>query len=342
MKQRLWRLAVVSLLIGGATCNREAQDSGKPRIAFVTNGVAAFWMIAQTGVQRAGRDFDADVSVHMPAEGISDQKRIVQDLLTMGVDGIAISPIDPANQADLINEAARSAKVVTHDSDAPDTDRLVYIGIDNYQAGRLCGQLVNEAIPDGGKIMILVGRMEQDNARRRRQGLLDEILGRPSDPDRYDPPGRVLRNEKYAIMGTLTDQFDRAKAKANAGRCHVAVSGSGSPGGLVCLQSAAHSGGGSPGGPGRGDRGGRIRRGRSDPPGYSGWSHVRNRRPGPLRLWLRVGSSSGCAGKRRSNRHSPGRISWTSRPDRSGVTASPSSGPISSPNSLPTQHNRKH
>jgi len=140
----------------------------------------------------------------------------VQDLLTMGVDGIAISPIDPANQGDLINEAARSAKVVTHDSDAPDTDRLVYIGIDNYQAGRLCGQLVKEAIPDGGKIMILVGRMEQDNARRRRQGLLDEILGRPSDPDRYDPPGRVLRNEKYAIMGTLTDQFDRAKAKANA------------------------------------------------------------------------------------------------------------------------------
>ena len=216
MKQRLWRLAVVSLLIAGAACIREAQDSGKPRIAFVTNGVAAFWTIARTGVERAGRDFDADVSVHMPAEGISDQKRIVQDLLTVGVDGIAISPIDPANQADLINEAARSARVVTHDSDAPGTDRLVYIGTDNYQAGRLCGQLVKEAIPDGGEIIVLVGRLEQDNARRRRQGLLDEILDRSHNPERYDPPGPVLRNEKYAIMGTLTDQFDRAKAKANA------------------------------------------------------------------------------------------------------------------------------
>ena len=40
MKQRVWRLAVVSLLIGGVTCSREAEDSGKPRIAFVTNGVA--------------------------------------------------------------------------------------------------------------------------------------------------------------------------------------------------------------------------------------------------------------------------------------------------------------
>ena len=207
---------MVSLLVTGVTCNRKVQDSGKPRIAFVTNGVAAFWTIAQTGVQHAGRDFDAEVSVHMPAEGISDQKRIVQDLLTLGVDGIAISPIDPANQVELINEAAKYARVVTHDSDAPGTDRLCYIGMDNYQAGRLCGQLVKEALPEGGKIMILVGRLEQDNARRRRQGLLDEILDRSHDPQRYDPPGPVLRNEKYAIMGTLTDQFDRAKAKANA------------------------------------------------------------------------------------------------------------------------------
>ena len=216
MKSRLWSLAVVSLLVMEVTCNRAARDPGKPRIAYVTNGVAAFWTIAQTGVHHAGRDFDVDVSVHMPAEGISDQKRIVEDLLTVGVDGIAISPIDPANQIDLINEAARYAQVVTHDSDAPGTDRLCYIGMDNYQAGRLCGQLVKEALPEGGKIMILVGRLEQDNARRRRQGLLDEILGRSHDPERYDPPGQVLENEKYSIMGTLTDQFDRAKAKANA------------------------------------------------------------------------------------------------------------------------------
>ena len=216
MKRRLWRFAVISLLVTGVTCNREARDPEKPRIAYVTNGVAAFWTIAQTGVHHAGRDVDVDVSVHMPAEGISDQKRMVEDLLTVGVDGIAISPIDPANQIDLINEAARYAQVVTHDSDALGTDRLCYIGMDNYQAGRLCGQLLKEALPEGGKIMILVGRLEQDNARRRRQGLLDEILGRSHDPERYDPPGQVLENEKYSIMGTLTDQFDRAKAKANA------------------------------------------------------------------------------------------------------------------------------
>ena len=216
MKRQLLKLTVLVLLIAGMGCGGKPRDSGKPRIAYVTNGVASFWTIARTGAHHAGRDLGADVSVHMPAEGISDQKRIVQDLLTVGVDGIAISPIDPANQADLINEAARDTLVITHDSDAPGTQRLCYIGMDNYQAGRLCGQLVQEAIPEGGKIVLLIGRLEQDNARRRRQGVIDEILGRSFDPARYDSPGQILENEKYSIVGTLTDQFDRSKAKANA------------------------------------------------------------------------------------------------------------------------------
>jgi len=64
--------------------------------------------------------------------------------------------------------------------------------------------------------MILVGRMEQDNARRRRQGVIDEVLGRSHDPSRFDPPGSPISGNGYTILGTLTDQFDRAKAKANA------------------------------------------------------------------------------------------------------------------------------
>lgn len=207
---------LIFLTTVGTNCRTQTQFPPKTRIAFVTNGVASFWTIAEKGARHAGNEFDVAVSVHMPAEGIADQKRIVQDLLTVGVDGIAISPIDPTNQSGLINEAARSSLVVTHDSDAPGTSRLCYIGMDNYRAGRLCGQLLKEALPQGGKIMILVGRLEQDNARRRRQGFIDEVLDRSYDPGRHDSPGQILENEKYVVVGTLTDQFDRAKAKANA------------------------------------------------------------------------------------------------------------------------------
>jgi ribose transport system substrate-binding protein len=91
----------------------------------------------------------------------------------------------------------------------------MYIGTDNYDAGRLCGKLVKEAMPDGGSVYVFVGRIEPDNARRRRQGLIDELMGRSHDPSRYDPPGEVVKGDKYSVLGTLTDQFDRAKAKAN-------------------------------------------------------------------------------------------------------------------------------
>src|SRR3954462_14350415 len=188
----------------------------KPRVAYVTNGIASFWVIAKAGVKAGGEKYGAIATVYMPAEGIADQKRIIEDLLTRGVDGIAISPIDPANQSDLINQACEVTKVITHDSDAPGTKRLCYIGMDNYIAGRMCGKLVKEAMPEGGSVMILIGRLEQDNARRRRQGVIDELLDREPDPSRYDAPGERLKGAKYSIVGTMTDHFDRAKGKANA------------------------------------------------------------------------------------------------------------------------------
>ena len=191
-------------------------SSGRRKIAFVSNGVASFWTIAAAGVKAAGEKAGVDTETLMPVEGISDQKRIIEDLLTRGIDGIAVSPIDPVNQTELLNRAAKRAALVTADSDAPASDRAVYIGMDNYQAGRLCGDLVREAMPKGGTVMLFIGRLEQDNSKRRRQGVIDAILGRPSNPGNFDPPSGVIEGNGFKILGTLTDQFDRAKGKANA------------------------------------------------------------------------------------------------------------------------------
>jgi ribose transport system substrate-binding protein len=189
-------------------------SASRPRLAYVTNGVDPFWVIAEKGATDAAKKFNADVQVIMP-DGANDQKQKVEDVLTRGIDGIAISPIDAKNQTPQINEAAKRTKVITHDSDAPESDRLLYIGMDNYKAGRMCGKLVKEAIPNGGKVAIFVGRLEQDNARLRRQGTIDELLDRTDDSSRFDPPDAELKGAKYTIVGTRTDQFDRAQAKSN-------------------------------------------------------------------------------------------------------------------------------
>jgi ribose transport system substrate-binding protein len=91
----------------------------------------------------------------------------------------------------------------------------MYIGVDNYTAGRMCGQLVKEAVPQGGKVAIFVGRLGQDNARLRRQGVIDELMDRPADKRGDDPAGEAVKGDKYTVLGTWTDDFDRARAKSN-------------------------------------------------------------------------------------------------------------------------------
>jgi ribose transport system substrate-binding protein len=64
--------------------------------------------------------------------------------------------------------------------------------------------------------MLFVGRLTQENAKLRRQGLIDEILDRQRDPKRFDDPDTSLTNGKYTIVKTWIDQFDREKAKSYA------------------------------------------------------------------------------------------------------------------------------
>lgn len=216
-----WAALIIGCSSGGSEQAAPGESGGgdadRPNVAFVTNQIASFWNIAEVGALDAGKDFDVDVNVLMPAVATAvEQKRIVEDLLTGGVQGIAISPIDADNQVELLNQWGAKVPLITHDSDAPGSGRLMYIGMDNYNAGRMCGELVKLALPDGGEVMLTIGRLEQDNSKRRRQGVIDVLIGRDEMPDEYDPTGEVIAAGGYTILDTLTDQGDAVLAKQKA------------------------------------------------------------------------------------------------------------------------------
>jgi len=214
---------VISFLCAalGVACATAAQEgpapaTKKPKLAFVTNCVAEFWTIATFGVEAAKKDFDVDATVLMPPKNtVTEQKQFLEDLLAKGVDGIALSPIDPGNMTALLDKVGQSTLLITHDSDAPKSKRLCYVGMDNYAAGRMCGKLIVEATQPG-PIVLLVGNLDQDNSRRRRQGIIDELFGRTNDPTRFDPQGAKLKEAGWEIRATFTDQTDRVKGKAAA------------------------------------------------------------------------------------------------------------------------------
>ncbi|MCR9245389.1 MAG: sugar-binding protein [bacterium] len=189
---------------------------GKLRLAFVVNMPAEFWTIAEHGVNAAAAEVDVDVSFHVPAGGlVEQQKRILEDLVVKGVDGIAVSPRDAENMTGLLDKLVQHTLLITHDSDAPQSKRLAYVGMANYDAGRMCGKLVKSALPDGGKIVILVGTLDQDNAKGRRQGVIDELFGRSYDPTRFDAQGAKLAGGGYEVLTTYTTESQPQKCKAN-------------------------------------------------------------------------------------------------------------------------------
>ncbi|HEU4713046.1 MAG TPA: sugar-binding protein [Pyrinomonadaceae bacterium] len=178
-----------------------ASSGGPHKLAFVTNNASDFWIIARKGTEKAAKEIPGiTVEFRIPADGTAaEQQRVIEDLLAKGIHGIAISPVDPANQTAMLNRAASQALVVTQDSDAPNSDRSCYIGTDNVAAGRQAGQLVKEALPNGGNIMVFVGVLDAANAQQRYQGLKEALEG-----------------SNIKILDVRTDNTDRVRAKSNA------------------------------------------------------------------------------------------------------------------------------
>ena len=186
--------------VGSGSGTNSAGGTRTYRLAFVTNNASDFWTIARKGTEKAAKEIPGlTVEFRIPADSTAaEQQRQIDDLLSKGIDGIAISPVDPANQTPMLNTVAKKALVITQDSDAPNSDRICYIGTDNVAAGRQAGELLKETLPQGGKIMVFVGMLDAINAQQRYQGLKDSLAG-----------------SNIQIIDVRTDNTDRVRAKSN-------------------------------------------------------------------------------------------------------------------------------
>ena len=211
-------MALVTALVAALACAgpQPAGDTvgdepavGPRRFAFVVNTPSSFWTFAEAGVRRAEAELGVEVDFRMPQTGsVDEQQRILEDLLAREVDGIAISPIDPENMTALLDQVAARTLLVTHDSDAPASRRLAYVGTDNVAAGRAAGAEILKALPEGGEIVLFVGRLDAQNARERKQGIEEALAG-----------------SAVTILDTRLDQGDQARAQENAEAMLVAHPG---------------------------------------------------------------------------------------------------------------------
>ncbi len=183
-------------------CRRE--EGGQKRetstLAFVAGASTDFWTFARRGCEQADRELDeVSVEFRFTTDGTAvEQRRVLEDLQTRGIDGLAVTPLDPVNQGPLIDQLAGRIPVVITDSDIPASRRQCYVGTNTVDAGREAGRLLKELLPDGGKVMLFVGKRDAQNAKERIDGLAE-----------------VIRGTRITVVDIRTDDLDRVRAKAN-------------------------------------------------------------------------------------------------------------------------------
>jgi ribose transport system substrate-binding protein len=202
----MFLFAAFALGCGGGSDNPIAGK--KHRIAIVSNNPEEFWTIAERGGEKAAADFNCEVLFRKPPGGdVTKQRNILNELLNQGYDGIAVSVIDPENQAPALKQMATKTKLITMDNDADGSDRICYVGTDNIAAGRAAGHLVARALPNGGTIAVFVGQSSPLNAKQRFEGTMAVLR-----------EAEKAKGVKYTLYKNepITDGANRETAQVNA------------------------------------------------------------------------------------------------------------------------------
>lgn len=194
MLKLLTTAAVVAAfaLPGGAM----AQD--KLRLALVPKAMNnPFFDMARDGCYKAQEEDASIECVYIgPGEHTElEQIQIVQDLITQGVDGIAVSPSNAPAMAGALKAASEAGiPVMTWDADLLDADkelRATFVGTRNYDIGVNLAEIVKARHPDGGTICLQTGGAAAANHNERLLGVRETLSGTSGGT----PPGNPLAGE---------------------------------------------------------------------------------------------------------------------------------------------------
>src|SRR5690606_29705580 len=141
------------------------------------------FLAAKTGAMAMGKQLTESlegVTVQVnwqtpPQEDAQLQAQYVEQLVASGIDGIAISVSDANTLSGVLKDAVdKGVIVVTFDSDAPDSGRMAYYGVDDKEAGRELMRQLAPMLNGNGTVAVLTGNPAASNLAARVQGVVEE------------------------------------------------------------------------------------------------------------------------------------------------------------------------
>src|SRR6476469_3014472 len=192
----VWALAVAAACGGGSDKAADTQTTAAtPKgngntftIAMIAkSSTNPVFLAARTGAEAAAKELSAktgkDIRVNWltpPQEDGQVQAQRVQQAVNDGADAILISCSDAGKVTGAINDAVgRGVAVMTFDSDAPQSKRFAYYGVDDAKTGQQTMAELAKLMNGKGNVAILAGNQNAPNLQRRVKGVKDEAAKYP-------------------------------------------------------------------------------------------------------------------------------------------------------------------
>ena len=145
------------------------------------------FLASRTGAEAAAKELSEKNNIQVsvvwltpPQEDGQVQAQRIQQAVNDGADAILISCSDAGKVTGAINDAvARGVAVMTFDSDAPDSKRFAYYGVDDVKTGQQTMSELAKLMNGKGKVAILAGNQNAPNLQHRVQGAKDEAAKYP-------------------------------------------------------------------------------------------------------------------------------------------------------------------
>jgi len=161
-------------------CRKEAPDENQRlTIAVIPKGtIHEFWKTVHAGADMAGRELGVDIlwKGSLKEDDREAQISVVENIITRGVDGIVLAPLDDAALRRPVDEAMKSGiPVVIFDSGLQGDNYISYVATDNFKAGQLAGQYMAKLLGGKGNVAVLRYAEGSDSTTKREDGFLDAI-----------------------------------------------------------------------------------------------------------------------------------------------------------------------
>ncbi len=177
-------LGSAAALTGGVT---PAFAEDKPKVGLVMKSLAnEFFKQMEAGAEKyasANTDKFAFKAVGMKDErDFAAQVDAVENFVTQKYDIIVVAPADSKAMVNPLAKALKAGvKVINIDVELDQDAKkaagidLAFFGPDNRAGAKMAGDALAEALGPGGKVVILEGNPEADNAVQRKAGFMDAI-----------------------------------------------------------------------------------------------------------------------------------------------------------------------